>query len=264
MATLYLALLLCVSAPYASAVQDTSNPLGKVFELMAALEAKIVKEGEAEAKAFKEFFEWCDTESQNLNNEIKTGKTQKGKLEAKIGELTSDIDVGESKIEELAAALASNEADLKDATAVRTKEHAEFAANEKELVEEAEMNGGCYRSRHLWSYWNASKYNNSSDYTQYRHSAKCHEPAGSYIRESHWRCAGRAEYGQNYYRDNCGCFQNYAIGYNVSCEGKSEGVKGSGYGSRTWFDFSGCSMTDNSSRKFSMHNRTSVWDSCQH
>jgi len=33
-----------------------SNPLGKVFELMSALEAKIVKEGEAEAKAFKEFF----------------------------------------------------------------------------------------------------------------------------------------------------------------------------------------------------------------
>ncbi len=32
--------------------------LGKVFELMGALEAKITAEGEAEAKAFKEFFEW--------------------------------------------------------------------------------------------------------------------------------------------------------------------------------------------------------------
>merc|ERR1719199_876927 len=102
---------------------------------MSALEAKIVKEGEAEAKAFKEFFEWCDSASQNLNNEIKTGTTQQGKLEAKIGELTSDIDVAESKIEELSAAISANEADLKDATSVRNKEKAEFDASEKELVE---------------------------------------------------------------------------------------------------------------------------------
>merc|ERR1719199_2190199 len=102
---------------------------------MSALEAKIVKEGEAEAKAFKEFFEWCDSASQNLNNEIKTGTTQQGKLEAKIGELTSDIDVAESKVEELSAAISANEADLNDATGVRNKEAAEFAAAEKELVE---------------------------------------------------------------------------------------------------------------------------------
>jgi chromosome segregation ATPase len=135
MAKMIVAVFFCASASWATADQTGSNPLGKVFELMSALEAKIVKEGEAEAKAFKEFFEWCDSSSQNLNNEIKTAKTQKGKLEAKIGELTSDIDVGESKIEELAAALSTNEGDLKDATSVRNKEAAEFAASEKELVE---------------------------------------------------------------------------------------------------------------------------------
>merc|ERR1719456_1595087 len=91
---------------------------------MSALEAKIVKEGEAEAKAFKEFFEWCDQASQNLNNEIKTAKKSQEKLTAKIGELTSDIDVATSKIEDLAAAVSTNDADLKDATAVRDKEHA--------------------------------------------------------------------------------------------------------------------------------------------
>ena len=37
----------------AHAGQAESNPLGTVFELMSALEAKIIKEGEAEAKAFK-------------------------------------------------------------------------------------------------------------------------------------------------------------------------------------------------------------------
>jgi len=126
-------LLLLAVAP--AAVAEESNPLGKVFELMSALEAKIVKEGEAEAKAFKEFFEWCDSSSQNLNNEIKTGKKNQEKLTAKIDELTSDISVGTSKIEELSGAIASNEAELSDATSIRNKEAADFAASEKELVE---------------------------------------------------------------------------------------------------------------------------------
>jgi len=114
---------------------EQSNPLGKVFELMGALEAKIVAQGEAEAKAFKEFFEWCDESSKNVNNEIKTGKKSQEKLTAKIGELTSDIEVGESKIEDLAAAISTNEGELNEATSIRTKEAADFAASEKELVE---------------------------------------------------------------------------------------------------------------------------------
>merc|ERR1719316_1179006 len=113
--------LLFAAFSVASATQVDSNPLGKVFELMSALEAKIVKEGEAEAKAFKDFFEWCDSASQNLNNEIKTDKKQQEKLTAKIAELTSDIEVGDSKIEELSAAIATNDAELKDATSIRNK-----------------------------------------------------------------------------------------------------------------------------------------------
>merc|ERR1719487_1605904 len=90
---------------------------------------------ERQNKAFKEFFEWCDSASQNLNNEIKTAIKNQEKLEAKIGELTSDIEVGNTKIEDLSAAISKNDADLQDATAVRDKEHADFVASEKELVE---------------------------------------------------------------------------------------------------------------------------------
>jgi hypothetical protein len=129
------AVLLLILALAPATVAEESNPLGKVFELMSALEAKIVKEGEAEAKAFKEFFEWCDSSSQNLNNEIKTGSKNQEKMTAKIDELTSDIAVATSKIEELSGAIASNEAELSDATSIRNKEAADFAASEKELVE---------------------------------------------------------------------------------------------------------------------------------
>merc|ERR1719207_313096 len=102
------AIVLVALVASCAADEVDSNPLGKVFELMSALEAKIVKEGEAEAKAFKEFFEWCDESSKNLNFEIKEGKKSQEKLTAKIDELTSDIEVSESKIEDLAAAISTN------------------------------------------------------------------------------------------------------------------------------------------------------------
>jgi len=70
-----------------------------------------------------------------LGNEIKTGKTSQEKLEAKIGELTSAIAVSESEIEKLAAAVSSAEGELGEATGIREKEAADFAASEKELVE---------------------------------------------------------------------------------------------------------------------------------
>jgi chromosome segregation ATPase len=133
--TMKFAVCIALLALSARAEEAKSNPLGKVFELMSALETKIVKEGEAEAKAFKEFFDWCDSASQNLNNEIKTAKTKEEKLNAQIGELTSDLEVGTSKIEQLSTAISTNEAELSDATSVRNKEHADFAAAEKELVE---------------------------------------------------------------------------------------------------------------------------------
>jgi hypothetical protein len=133
MKTMQLVFLALFAGAAANEVQ--SNPLGTVFELMSALEAKIIKEGEAEAKAFKEFFEWCDEASKNINYDISTGKTTQEKLTAKIDELSSDISVGDSKIEELAGAVATNEGELKDATAIRDKEAAEFAVADNELVD---------------------------------------------------------------------------------------------------------------------------------
>jgi len=115
--------------------------LAKVIELMTALEAKIVKEGEAEAKAFKEYFEWCDDTSKNTANEIATAKKQKEELEATIEKCDADISAATSKIEDLAASIASDQSDLKDATVIREKEHSEFVAAEAELVDTVDALG---------------------------------------------------------------------------------------------------------------------------
>ena len=74
------------------------DPLGKVSELISALEAMVTKEGEKNESIFDEFFDLRDSTSQNLINEIK------------------------------------NEGALRDATAIRDKEAAYFVASEKELM----------------------------------------------------------------------------------------------------------------------------------
>jgi len=109
--------------------------MNKVFELMDECAAKIEADGVAEAKAYKEYFEWCDETAKNAGFDIKTATSAKEKLEAKIAKLTSDIGVSTQKVEDLTASIAANEADLKAATGVREKEAADFAAAEAELVD---------------------------------------------------------------------------------------------------------------------------------
>merc|ERR1719450_1957482 len=112
-----------------------TNPLSKVIELMDALTAKIVKEGEEHEKAYHEYFEWCEDFSRETGFEIKTLTARKEKLEATIDQASSNIDSSAAAIEELAAAIATAEKDLSDATLIREKEHADFAANEAEMVD---------------------------------------------------------------------------------------------------------------------------------
>jgi hypothetical protein len=112
-----------------------ANPMNKVFELMDDCAAKVKADGEAEAKAYKEYFDWCDETATALGFDIKGSSGSKEKLEATIGKLTSDISVGTTKVEDLTAAIAADEADLKAATKVRGKEAADFASAEAELVD---------------------------------------------------------------------------------------------------------------------------------
>merc|ERR1719329_471075 len=125
--------LLLTGAPSVAA-----DPLGKVYELMASLTAKITAEGDTEAKAFNDYVEWCDEAAANLHNEIKTGASKQEELEATISKCKADIEACSVKIEDLSGSISADEKELKEATAVRTKEVAVFQASEKELVDAIE------------------------------------------------------------------------------------------------------------------------------
>merc|ERR1719375_895259 len=84
--------LIVAGMPAAFAMQMDVNPLSKTIELLDSLSAKIKAEGEAEAKAYKEYVEWCDDASANLKYEIKTGEAKKEELQATITKSAADIE----------------------------------------------------------------------------------------------------------------------------------------------------------------------------
>jgi len=118
-----------------AAFGEQTNPISKVLDLLGELESKIIKDGEAEAKAYKEYFEWCDETSKNGQYAIETAEKEVAKLGAKIDELTSNAAVATDKIADLAGSIATSETELQNATTIREKEEAEFKTGEAELMD---------------------------------------------------------------------------------------------------------------------------------
>ena len=121
------------------ATANEVNPIEKVIQMMADLEAKIINEGKAAQKTYDDFAEFCEDRSKELTFEIKTGKSTVAELTATIQDETAKIEAFAAKIEDLSSSIATNEADLKAATGVREKEHADFLAEQKELSEVIDM-----------------------------------------------------------------------------------------------------------------------------
>jgi len=95
----------------------------------------VIKEGEAVQKTYEEFAEWCEDRSRELGFEIKTASAQVEELKATILDSDSQAQALTEKIEDLGSSIATNSADLKAATGIRTKEKVDFQGEEKTLTE---------------------------------------------------------------------------------------------------------------------------------
>jgi len=112
-----------------------ANPVEKVLAMIGGLQTKIVNEGTVAQKTYDEFAEWCEDRSRSTGFEIKEGKKDVAAETATIESSAATINSLTTKIEELADSISTDEADLSAATAIRTKEAADFSATEKEMVE---------------------------------------------------------------------------------------------------------------------------------
>jgi chromosome segregation ATPase len=129
---LHLALALLVAA---RGLAEQVTPIEQVLTMITDLQAKVISEGEESHKVFAEFSEWCEDEARELGFSIKTAKGEIESLEATIAKESASIEELNTKIEDIAAELSLDEADLKAATEIRAKEQADFEAEEKELTE---------------------------------------------------------------------------------------------------------------------------------
>merc|ERR1719389_1309572 len=112
---------LFLSAALVSQATD-ATPIEKVVQMLGDLETKIIGEGTAAQKVYDEYAEFCEDRSKNVGFEIKTGKAEVKDLEAAIAKEAATAESLTAKIEELASAISTDEADLKAATEIRTKE----------------------------------------------------------------------------------------------------------------------------------------------
>jgi len=128
-----------LAAATARSVQAQINPVSKVVSMISELQTQISNEGATAKTQYAELVETCEDRIRNLGFEIKTGTSEADSLKAAIAKEVAALIVFNSKVEELAGALATDEADLKAAAQIRTKEAADFAAQEKELMETIDM-----------------------------------------------------------------------------------------------------------------------------
>jgi len=114
---------------------SNADPIEKVLQMLSDLQGKIVREGTDAQKVYDEFAEFCEDRSRNLGFEIKTGKAEVNDLNAAIQNEAAKSESLNAKIEELSAAIATDDADLASATEIRSKEKAAFQAEEQELTD---------------------------------------------------------------------------------------------------------------------------------
>jgi len=121
------ALLAC-----AHGAQEAANPIRKVVTMLQTLQAKVQAEGAKEKELYDKYMCYCKNSGGDLAKSI-------ADAEAKGPQLVSAIEEGESKLTQLKSDVASHQNDraaaktaMAEATALREKEAAAFAAFESE------------------------------------------------------------------------------------------------------------------------------------
>merc|ERR1719446_1754432 len=116
--------------------QTAMNPIRKVVTMLQSMQKKVEAEGEMEKKAYEKFMCWCETGGSDLQKGIDAATT-------KIPQVTADIKQAEEKLAQTKDELEESQNDraaakeaMKEATSIREKEAATFAA----LKDEADTN----------------------------------------------------------------------------------------------------------------------------
>merc|ERR1719161_2067804 len=104
------------------------TPMEKVITLLEDLKAQVQDEGAAEAATYKDLACFCEDNQVTKDGEIKKNEENINRMESELVELKATLEELDASIKELTEKIGTAEAELKEMTAIRDKEHAIFEA----------------------------------------------------------------------------------------------------------------------------------------
>jgi len=121
-----------VSVSPVGAVREKITPVQKVLDMLEGMKTKGGHMMEEEQAIYKKYAEWVDDQTKDTGLQIKNAEAKIEELIAFIGKADSDVKKFGDEIDALDADVDRMEGELKDATAVREAEHAEYLKVEED------------------------------------------------------------------------------------------------------------------------------------
>merc|ERR550537_321540 len=104
------------------------TPMEKVITLLEDLKAQVQEEGAAEAATYKDLACFCESNQVSKDEEIAKNNENINRMESELVELKATLEELDASIKSLTEKIGVAEAELKEMTAIREKEHAIFTA----------------------------------------------------------------------------------------------------------------------------------------
>jgi hypothetical protein len=127
--------VLALSAAAVQGARVTVTPTQKVVSMLEEMKAKGVAMMESEQKTMATYSEWVDDKTTELGFSLKDAATQIEELIAFATKADSDVEVYANEIATLDSEITTLETELKEATAMRESEHAEYQKVSTDLSE---------------------------------------------------------------------------------------------------------------------------------
>jgi len=118
-----------------SAINATSSPIRKVVTLIQEMKVQVEKDAKADEEAYDKYACWCETTKAEKEAAVKNAQAKIEELEALLEEAASKEAQLKTEIADLEGDIAEDQDAVEKATSLRSKEHEEFVAEEKDLKE---------------------------------------------------------------------------------------------------------------------------------
>jgi len=112
-----------------------NRPVAKVVALLHGMLEQLEKESREDEDIYDKMACWCETNEKEKKKSIQDAEKRTSSLTEKIAELGASSSQMNTELSNLENEVASNQAALDQATAIRMKQLAQFSSEEKELTD---------------------------------------------------------------------------------------------------------------------------------